>query len=186
MVLIGDGCSGDEINALFRIWIFLRRRHLKPIWYVDTECGLSLIKTSTTTKPAVFHFVRMLLIFYSNSCSEFFVVFLNSVALPFYLDLRFFFFFNSVQNQDGSIEEFCTASQHCSITDYRNKQKERLVWISYSLRTLKKHRRVPKVVLDYYFTFIGPLISWEIDLLLNLNHFTLSKKCKIEQDHRMS
>lgn len=96
----------------------------KPVWYVDIECLLAVMKTLTITKPAVFHFVRMLLIFYSNSCSEIFVVFLNSVALPFYFDLRVFFFFNSVKNQDGCIEEFCTASQHCSITAHLRLQKQ--------------------------------------------------------------
>lgn len=50
------------------------------------------MKTLTTTKPAIFHFIRKLLIFYGNSCSEIFVVFLNSVALPFDLDLRVVFF----------------------------------------------------------------------------------------------
>lgn len=119
------------------------------------------MKTLTTIKTEVSHFVGMLLIFYSNSCSEFFVVFLNSVTVPFYLDLRIYFFFNSIQNQDGSVEEFYTASQYCSITGHYGlqKQKERLVWISCSLRPLKKHKCVLKVVLDYYFIFIGPFVS---------------------------
>lgn len=47
---------------------------------------------------------------------------------PFDLDLRvfvfLFFFFNFVQNQDGSIEEFCTASQHCSLPAHQRLQKQ--------------------------------------------------------------
>jgi len=103
----------------------------------------------------------MLLNFYSNSCSEIFVVFLNSVALPFYLDLRLFFFILSKTNmalqKSVLLPPNTGASQHT--TDYRKKQKKRLVRISYSLRPLK-HECVPKVVLDCDF-------HWSLCLLRN-------------------
>lgn len=55
MVLIRDGCSGDELNMLFSYLHFFKKETFKPVQYVDTECLLGVMRSLKSTKAAIFH-----------------------------------------------------------------------------------------------------------------------------------